>query len=236
MGSYFMADNSLLLLLSIACMCAMSLNLYLNPLFNLLILLFIFFLVFLFVFSLKFYFISFLILFLYCGAISIIFIFTLMITNTKIVLKYKNRLNKMKEFFVYVFFYLIIFFLLFYYSVDFIVENYFLVDEIEYSILYFEYFYKFEDEITMLGILLYNYNFLSFILISNIMLSSTLCCISIVITKANTLRFQLSFEQIIDENNISLFNQLGLDKNDLSGGVVKCSYKNLKKLFSYLKG
>jgi len=73
-----------------------------------------------FIATLKFYFLSFLIIFIYVGAISVLFIFTLMIIPVKSFLKYKHFFEQFRLVYYFIFFYCLINTFLFFSSKNFI--------------------------------------------------------------------------------------------------------------------
>lgn len=155
-----------------------------NPMFGVLVLILVFLNAAFFIATLKFYFLSFLIIFIYVGAISVLFIFTLMIIPVKSFLKYKHFFEQFRLVYYFIFFYCLINTFLFFSSKNFItVDLLYLSDAYNWRNYIFHQLYFVYNDILALGLIIYTYYFFHFSLISLILLSGMVTAIVIVIEK-----------------------------------------------------
>ena len=183
--------------------CILSILPFSNPLVNVLMLIFAFINSSLLISTFKFYFLSFLIVFIYIGAISILFIFTLMIINFKLILRYQNIFVKITSFLIfYIIYYILNFFFIFFSKNFIILDLNFLF--LKYLNNFFFYQLFIMPDIFSIGMLIFNYFYINFVIIFITMLSVLISSISLVIKRNIISKKQQSYIQICNNLNKNL--------------------------------
>lgn len=144
------------------------------------------------------YFLSFALVLIYIGAISILFIFTLMVIDFKSkILKFDSLTNVLNTNFIFHFFFYFLSFFYFYFTDSFFTFDYSFFSVHFSKEFFFNYFYSNWNDILVLGFYLFNYRFIEILILTFLLISGMICSISIVLsktfsTKAQTQSYQLS--------------------------------------------
>lgn len=136
-----------------------------------------------FVISLKLYFLGFLILFLYSGALSVLFIFSLAIVKMKTILSFDYHFIRIKLLFLFLFGFLSIIFFL-----SFFIDRFFILDLGFLSVhtsptYFFKNLYFIDTDLLVIGLVTFNFYFFNFLIMCFIILITCITAISIVVYK-----------------------------------------------------
>lgn len=167
-----------------------------NPIYNVITFIVVIIFSALFVATLKLYFLSFALVLIYVGAISVLFIFTLMVVGTRPSLKHRTRVYLLNVSISYHLFYYFFSFIYFYNSTNFIVFDYSLFSIYYFKEYFFAYFYASWNDLAVLGFYLFTYRFLEILLLIILLISGMICSISIVTSKTFVPKLQSLSRQL----------------------------------------
>ena len=170
-----------------------------NPIYSLLFLIstFLNFSIFLLVVGIEF--IALLFLIIYVGAISILFIFILMMLNVKYL-----EINILKDYNIISFFFIFLLFtaeFIIFWSSDFLFFEFYII---EFSYINWIDIYFSKSELESIGFVLYNFHFIDFLLSGIILLAVMISCIVLVISQNKISKSQFLFSQLSSSNKLLL--------------------------------
>ena len=158
----------------------------------------------------QFYFLSFVFILIYICAVSILFIFTLMVIDFKSkILKFDSALSLYNVDVIFHFFFYFLSFFYFYFSDNFITFDYSFFSLHFSKEFFFNYFYSNWNDISILGFYLFSFRFIEILILTFLLISGMICSISIVLSKTFNPKVQNLASQLCH------FNQLAVDKKKI---------------------